>query len=408
MEFIMKKIKTIAQTSAAALAVLLCMQTVFAASLPTDMAGSPYEQAVKELAAKDIVTGDTDGRYRPEENLTRAQFCVIVVKAMAGISVPTEATFSDLDGYDWAAGYIGYAAERGIVAGYGDGGFRPGNDVTTDEMITMALRAAGYNDIRLINVAWPRNYIAKATDIGALDGLPSPMPEKATKGMAAQFVYNVLGRIEAANLPPENPPPEAALNAWLKQAGAADYGQLLEKVILEKDIQLRAEADNAGAVVIPKETSEDPKYRNADGSVNYPALDADFGTPAQADASKETVNLSALFGAVAPHVLAAGEGVYSDEGGEAWTLEKGDVLKLRAYTDILRYDSASVLTFGCIKDGAHVPLAEFDIGSKAGLESEAPVAEFTFEAKEAGDYRFYLSCDFGGPVVIRWIQVSRG
>jgi hypothetical protein len=373
------------------------------------MTGSPYEQAVRALSAKDIITGDTDGQYHPDKNLTRAEFCCIVVKAMAGLPTPTEATFSDLDGYDWAAGYIGYAAERGVAAGYGDGGFRPGNDVTTDEMITMALRAAGYNDIRLINVAWPRNYIAKATNIGALDGLPSPLPEKATKGMAAQFVYNVLGRIEAANLPIENPPPEAALNAWLKQAGAADYGQLLEKVILEKDTQLRVEADNAGAVIIPKDTLEDPKYQNADGSVNYPGIDADFGTPAQTDASKGTADLSAYFGAIAPHVLAAGEeGVYSDEGGAAWTFKKGDTLELRAYPDILRYDSATGLTFGYIKDGKHVQLAEFNIGSKAGLESEAPAAEFAFEAPEAGAYRFYLNCGFGGPVVIRWIQVSLG
>jgi hypothetical protein len=175
---------------------------------------------------------------------------------------------------------------------------------------------------------------------------------------------------------------------------------------LEKDTQLRAEADNAEVIVIPK---DDPKYRNDDGSVNYSAVDADFGSPAQASGSKEPVNLSAIFGAVAPHVLAAGgEGVYSDEGGKAWTLEKGAVLELRAYADILRYDSATGLTFGYIKDGKHVQLAEFNIGSKAGLESEAPVAEFKFEAPEAGDYTFYLNCGFGGPVVIRWIQVSLG
>jgi hypothetical protein len=273
-------------------------------------------------------------------------------------------------------------------------------------MITMAIRAAGYNDIRLINIAWPRNYIAKASDIDALNGLPLPTPEKATKGMAAQFVYNVLGRIEAANLPMENLPPDAALNVWLDRMGAANYGQLLEKVLLEKYTQLRAKADNAGAVVISKETLEDPKYLNADGSVNYPAIDADFGSPAQTDDSTEPVNLSASYGAIAPHVIDAGEeAVYSDEGSGAWTLEKGDVLELRAYMDSLRYDNESHLTFGYIKDGAHVPLAEFDVGSKAGLESEAPVREFTFEALEAGDYRFYLSC-YSGIIVVRWIQVS--
>jgi hypothetical protein len=74
----------------------------------------------------------------------------------------------------------------------------------------MTLRAAGYSDETLGGV-WPENYIAKAGDIGALAGLAEPLPEYATKWMAAQLVYNVLERIEAAN-PPETPPAEGDAN----------------------------------------------------------------------------------------------------------------------------------------------------------------------------------------------------
>jgi hypothetical protein len=202
--------------------------TVYAASAPPDVAGKPYEPAVSTLAGRDIITGDVDGLFYPDSNLTRAQFCTIVVKAMRAPVATVNGTpsqdvkksgFPDLKGYGWAEGYISYAVDKGVVTGYPDGSFKPGNNVTMNELITMTLRAAGFNDASLGGV-WPENYIAKAGDIGALAGLTAPLPEYATKWMAAQLVYNVLSRIESAN-PPEEEPSAGDENPAESPAGAA-------------------------------------------------------------------------------------------------------------------------------------------------------------------------------------------
>jgi hypothetical protein len=211
--------------------------TAYAAAAPPDVVGRPYEPAVSALADRDVITGDVDGLFYPDANLTRAQFCTIVVKAMRAPAASVNGTasqdvkksgFPDLKGYGWADGYISYAVDKGVVTGYPDGGFKPGNNVTMNELITMTLRAAGYDDASLGGV-WPENYVAKAGDIGALAGLNAPLPAYATKWMAAQLVYNVLSRIEEANPPEETPtgndnPAESPANVALAftDAGAFD------------------------------------------------------------------------------------------------------------------------------------------------------------------------------------------
>ncbi|MCL2165202.1 MAG: S-layer homology domain-containing protein [Oscillospiraceae bacterium] len=204
---------------------LITAQTASWAALPPDVAGRPYEEAVSALVDKNIITGDVDGKYYPDSFLTRAQFCTIIVKAMRAPVASLDGTvtqdarkssFPDLSGYGWAEGYISYAVEKGVVMGYPDGTFKPGNNVSINELITMTLRAAGYTDNGLGGV-WPANYVAKAAELGALKGLPVNMPTVAAKWHAAQFVYNMLSAVEKANpieenkqllaMPPYEPPP---------------------------------------------------------------------------------------------------------------------------------------------------------------------------------------------------------
>lgn len=185
------------------------------ASVPPDVAGTAYEAAVKALVEKEIITGDTDGNFYPDSNLTRAQACIIVIKSMNPPAAEVTGTatqfvgksgFTDMAGYGWAEGYIKYAVEHGVTKGYPDGTFKPGNKVTMNELITMALRAAGFNDESL-GGTWPSNYVGKAAELELYDLIPAPLPQLATKWMAAQFTYNSLDKIEAANPPKETSTP---------------------------------------------------------------------------------------------------------------------------------------------------------------------------------------------------------
>lgn len=186
----------------------------YAAEVPADVKDKSYEKAVQTLMEKGIVTGDTDGSFHPDETLTRAQACIIVVKSMnpseaevsATVTQPApKSSFSDMSGYGWAEGYVSYAVNHNITKGYPDGTFKPGNKVTMNELITMVLRAADYSD-DTIGGSWPSNYLNKAAELELLGNMPSPLPELASKWMAAQMDFNALDRIIAANPPADTPP----------------------------------------------------------------------------------------------------------------------------------------------------------------------------------------------------------
>ncbi|WP_419822109.1 S-layer homology domain-containing protein [Anoxybacterium hadale] len=201
------------KTLAALTLVLALSSTTAFAAVPADVKGQPYEKAVTALVEKGIITGDADGSFNPEAQLTRAQACIIVVKSMNPPAAEVTGTatqpapksgFSDLSGYGWAEGYISYAVKSGVSKGYPDGTFKPGNKVTMDEFITMVLRAADYSD-QTLGGTWPQNYTSKADELKLMEGIDSVAAHYATKWMAAQFSYNALDIIEKANLQEETP-----------------------------------------------------------------------------------------------------------------------------------------------------------------------------------------------------------
>ena len=78
-----------------------------------------------------IVSGYGDGTFRPYNNMTRGQLTKVIVLAEEWpIYTPPTPTFSDVPVSDPFYAYIETAFNRQIISGYGDGTFRPGNDIT--------------------------------------------------------------------------------------------------------------------------------------------------------------------------------------------------------------------------------------------------------------------------------------
>src|SRR5665647_437007 len=191
---------------------MLCTGLAFGATVPSDVTGNVYEEAITALSEKGIITGDVDGKFYPDSQLTRAQACIMVVKAMNPpasevMGTPTQTMksgFPDMSGYGWAEGYIGYAVRNGIVNGYPDGTFKPGNMVKIEEITAMVMRASGYTDAGLGGM-YPSNYMDQGTALGLFDDMVTIMiyPMQVTKAMTAKIIFNGLAMIEKAN--PQTP-----------------------------------------------------------------------------------------------------------------------------------------------------------------------------------------------------------
>lgn len=94
-------------------------------------------RAVSTLTNMGIIKGYTDGTFQPNKSITRAELATIIAR-FAKLDVNTE-TFSDITGH-WAQKSIELAAGNGWINGYTDGTFRPNNNITRAETFAMINR----------------------------------------------------------------------------------------------------------------------------------------------------------------------------------------------------------------------------------------------------------------------------
>ena len=141
-----------------ALCLVLVLAMVFTLAVPAmavdkaadfkDYAKVENKEAVDVLTALDVIHGD-NGNFYPEGSFTRAQAATILSYMLLGSTVAdalsTGATqFSDVPATHWAAKYIQYCANEGIVNGYGNGKFGPDDTLTAHQWALMLLGALGY------------------------------------------------------------------------------------------------------------------------------------------------------------------------------------------------------------------------------------------------------------------------
>jgi len=176
---------------------LTLMIPVFAAT-PTDVAGTSYEDSVGKLVTLGIIKGYDDGTFKPEQNITRAEFskiaCYLIgVQAAADLAKGTT-KFSDVSASHWASGYINVAAEKGMLKGYPDKTFKPESNVTYAEAITILVRAIGMGDfVEKQGGTWPSNYLEKAASAGITNGVSGFSGNTAAiRGIIGQLSWNAL------------------------------------------------------------------------------------------------------------------------------------------------------------------------------------------------------------------------
>lgn len=127
-----------------------------------------------------FLQGYPEGTFEPEESMTRAEMTamfarLLTEKMQADTEYPT--TFTDVSSKHWAAGYIGYMQKFNIVTGYSDGKFRPDEPVTRAEFAAIASRfekltegTKAFTDVK--DSHWAAKYINYAATRGWVSGYP--------------------------------------------------------------------------------------------------------------------------------------------------------------------------------------------------------------------------------------------
>ena len=183
---------------AVSLLVSLLAVPVGAASVTkfSDVSDSYTATAVESLRLMGVLDGYGDGTFRPDTVLNRAQFCKMAVYAMDGSGelgrYSTVTIFPDVKPSHWASAYINMAARKGIISGFADGKFKPGQTVTAGQAVTILMRGLGYKDEDMGGV-WPQSYMAEAQTNGLLKstGITSAYAG-LTRAQAAKLFLNLF------------------------------------------------------------------------------------------------------------------------------------------------------------------------------------------------------------------------
>ena len=173
--------------------ILSCFSVAFA--VPTDVTDKNQVKAVDALMSLGIVNGYTDGSYKPENTVTRAEMAKLLVTALGhgDLAQGSESSFKDAKG-TWYDGYVAMAAGLELVTGYPDGTFKGDNAVSYQEAIVMILRALGHTNSTVNNGVNSYN-ASKYKALGASLGLLKNVAFKnsgANRGDVAVMVYNAL------------------------------------------------------------------------------------------------------------------------------------------------------------------------------------------------------------------------
>ena len=174
---------------------------MFAGAAFTDQADikSANTEAVDTLVALGVINGYTDGSFKPNGTVTRAEMAKMIYTIRSGGNSDASAysgistSFTDVNGH-WAAGYIKYCQTMGIIAGKNAKTFDPNGKVTVAETAKMALVTMGYkaDKSNLTGATWMVNTINLANDNELLTDVSGAVNVAASRQDAAQILYNML------------------------------------------------------------------------------------------------------------------------------------------------------------------------------------------------------------------------
>jgi Fibronectin type 3 domain-containing protein len=172
----------------------------------TDIAGHWAQAAIQRARQLGIVDGYTNGTFLPNASVTRAQFAVMLTRALGLDGGESHLAFTDRDAIGgWAVDAVSAAVQAGVISGYEDGSFRPGDSLTRAEMVTMIIRAlglsngiaadsSGFSDAAGIP-DWAKAAVAVASELGIVNGREGNRfapNDAATRAEAVVILLRVL------------------------------------------------------------------------------------------------------------------------------------------------------------------------------------------------------------------------
>ena len=122
---------------------LLLEQNVGGGKTFSDVDGGSWcAKAVSAMAKLGVITGYPDGRFGPNDSITREEFCAMASR-FAKADAAAGPSFSDVAGDRWSYAAISAASAYGWINGFADGSFGPGQPISRAQVVTIVNHMLG-------------------------------------------------------------------------------------------------------------------------------------------------------------------------------------------------------------------------------------------------------------------------
>ncbi|MDD1504869.1 S-layer homology domain-containing protein [Lysinibacillus sp. CNPSo 3705] len=175
-----------------------------------DIEGVYSKDAIEELANRHIVFGTSTGYYSPNNPLTRAQFCAMLVRSL-GLEATGTNTFKDVKAKDWFASDVQALYDAGIIKGVSASKFNPNGTLTRQQAALMLERTLDYLNVKKesysLNFADAdkisedaKSAVAVMQGLGIFTGKPGDVFDPYSNLTRAQMAKVLLKTLEIADL----------------------------------------------------------------------------------------------------------------------------------------------------------------------------------------------------------------
>ena len=194
----MTQIKVLALMIAFAMFFTMSMPLAsFASAKANDIQGHWAEATITNMINANVISGYPDGSFKPNANISRAEFAALIVKAF-NLRGTSGKVFNDTAEH-WAKDAIATAYQYGIVNGYSDTEFGPGDPITREQAAVMIVKATILNNAANLNFSdadqissWAQKSVQIAVSAGLFSGYPDGTfkPQgNTTRAEAASILY---------------------------------------------------------------------------------------------------------------------------------------------------------------------------------------------------------------------------
>ncbi len=185
---------------------LFCLAAPTEAALD-DIRDNPYVEAIEAMVGLGVLEGRGDGRFYPEDLLTRAEAAKVGASLLgyddadAGRAKLQSAVFDDVyrgmePGLEWAVGWIHLIADEGIILGDGHGNYHPGANLEMAEWAAILVRILGHERE---DMAWPHDYDDLAKELGLAAGIEYLSDAAVNRAEMAQFTSLAVHEVPRAD-----------------------------------------------------------------------------------------------------------------------------------------------------------------------------------------------------------------